>query len=434
MDIGTIHVDVLVAGGGAAGTVAAIAAARQGLKVLLIESQGCLGGSRTATGVDTFYGFYTPGNDVRRIVGGIPWEIVQKLVEEQACFERPNTYGAGTGITYDVEKLKIVYETMAVEAGVTLLYHSYACEVHSEKNQVTHVMVANKSGMTKVQAKVFIDTTGDGDLAFRGGAPFEKSSLNEMQSLSTIFFLGNVHTEEAKQVSHKELVRLMKKGNRLGDYKLPREDGSWHITPHPGVVQCNMVRVPGVDGTDPFAVTLAEIEGRRQVQEYSRFLKENIRGFEQCSLLSTSQYIGVRETRRIIGDYILTEEDVVEGRKFEDVIACCGAPVEDHQPGNGTRWAYVKGDGIYHIPYRALVPKLLDNLLVAGRCLSATHGAHASARNSAQCMAMGHAAGIAAAISIAENKAFHSIDVDSLKKRLIEEKAILNEAVETSVQ
>ncbi|MGM0834799.1 MAG: FAD-dependent oxidoreductase [Bacillota bacterium] len=430
MEKRTINVDVLVTGGGAAGTIAAIAAARQGLKVLLIESQGCLGGSRTATGVDTFYGFYTPGERSRRIVGGIPWEIVQRLVKKQACFERPNTYGAGTGITYDVEQLKVVYEEMALEAGVKLLFHTYACEVSSEKNEISSVVVANKHGLSEIKAKLYIDATGDGDLAARSGAPFEKSTLHEMQSLTTIFFLGNVNTEEARKVPHTEMAQLMREGNKLGSYQLPREDGSWHITPHPGVVQCNMVRVPGIDGTDPFAVTLAEIEGRKQVQEYSRFLKENIRGFEQSYLLSTSQYIGVRETRRILGEYVLTEEDVVEGRKFDDVIACCGAPVEDHQSGSGTRWVYVKGDGIYQIPYRALLPKLVDNMIVAGRCLSATHGAHASARNSAQCMAMGQAAGTAAAISMKENKAFRDINVENLKTRLVEDDAILNEVAE----
>lgn len=425
-----INIDVLVIGGGAAGTNAAIAAARQGLKVILIESQGCLGGSRTATGVDTFYGFYTPGDSRRRIVGGIPWEIVERLKGKNACLERANTYGAGTGITYDVEQLKIVYEEMALEAGVQLLYHTYACQVNTANNQISSIVIANKNGLTEIKAKLYIDTSGDGDIAARSGVPFEKSNRDEMQSLSTIFFLGNVNVEEAKKVTHAELVLHMKQANSAGNFKLPREDGSWHITPNPGVVQCNMVRVPGVDATDPFAVTLAEIEGRKQVQEYTRFLKEKVRGFHQSFLISTSQHIGVRETRRIIGEYVLTEEDVLQATKFGDGIACCGAPVEDHQPGNGTRWAYVQGDGIYHIPYRALVPKVIDNLIVAGRCLSATHGALASARNSAQCMAMGQAAGTAAAICIEENVAFRAIDVENLQSRLQNRNVIINKGIE----
>ncbi|NGQ95773.1 FAD-dependent oxidoreductase [Brevibacillus sp. SYP-B805] len=424
----TTHIlttDVLVLGGGAAGVNAAIAVARKGLDVILIESQGCLGGSRTATGVDTFYGFYTPGEQTRRIVGGIPWEIVQRLAKRKACFERPNTYGAGTGITYDVEQLKIVYEEMVLEAGVRLLYHTYACQVNTENHELQSVVVANKNGLTKICASHYIDTTGDADIAARAGAMFEKSDPSEMQSLSTIFFLANVDIQQAKTMNHQELARKMREANQSGAYRLPREDGSWHITPNPGVVQCNMVRVPGVDATDPFALTLAEVEGRRQAQEYARFLKEQIPGFEQSFLIATSQHIGIRETRRIIGEYVLTEEDVVRGAKFEDAIACCGAPVEDHHSGRETRWAYVQGDGYYHIPYRSLVPKQLKNVIVAGRCLSATHGAQASARNSAQCMAMGQAAGVAASICLDEKTRFSEINVKRLQEELLQQEVIL---------
>jgi hypothetical protein len=420
-----MNADVLVLGGGAAGVCAAIAAARQGMEVILIESQGCLGGSRTATGVDTFYGFYTPGEQSKRIVGGIPWEFVMQLTEEEACFERPNTYGAGTGVTYDVEKLKITYEQTVINAGIKLLFHTYASQVNVEDGQIKGIVVANKSGLTEINAKYYVDTTGDGDIAARAGAPFEKSNVEELQSLTTIFFMANVDIDKAKSVKHSELVEKMKEANRSGNYKLPREDGSWHITPNPGVIQTNMVRVPGVDATDPFALTLAEIEGRKQSQEYARFLKDNISGFEDAFLVATSQHIGVRETRRIIGDYVLTEENVIQGTKFEDAIACCGAPVEDHQPGSGTRWAYVQGDGVYHIPYRSLLPKDINNLIVAGRCLSATHGAQASARNSAQCMAMGQAAGTAAAICWKENTSFRAIDVKKLQDNLVDQGVII---------
>ncbi|MDN4076018.1 FAD-dependent oxidoreductase [Fictibacillus terranigra] len=419
------NTDVLVLGGGAAGVNASIAAARHGLEVVLIESQGCLGGSRTAAGVDTFYGFYTPGENQKRIVGGIPWEIAQKLSIEHSSFERPNTYGAGTGITYDVEKLKITYENMVLEAGVKLLFHTYACQVNVEDHHIMSVVIANKSGLTEISAKFYIDTTGDGDIAARSGAPFDKADSEDLQSLTTIFFMANVDVEKAKSIPHQKMADLMKEANRSGTYKLPREDGSWHRTPNKGVIQCNMVRVSGVDATDPFALTLAEVEGRKQAQEYARFLKEYISGFEQSFLIATSQHIGVRETRRILGEYILTEEDVVRGAKFEDAIACCSAPVEDHHSGSGTRWAYVKGDGIYHIPYKSLVPQNIENLIVAGRCLSATHGAQASARNSAQCMAMGQAAGVAASLCAEENSSFRTLNVKRLQRRLLEQQAII---------
>ncbi|WP_127490725.1 FAD-dependent oxidoreductase [Paenibacillus glycanilyticus] len=418
------NVDVLVLGGGAAGVCAAISAARSGLKVLLVESQGCLGGSRTATGVDTFYGFYTPKQQ-QRIVGGIPWELAQQLLNANAAFERRNTYGAGTGITYDVELLKVVYENAVLTAGAELLYHTYASLVHQSEGNITNVVLANKQGLTEVTAKIYVDTTGDGDIAARAGAPFEKCDANELQSLSTIFFLANIDVETARTISHAELSGKMKAANRSGDYVLPREEGSWHVTPHSGIIQANMVRVSGIDATDPYALTLAEVEGRKQTQEYVRFLKDCVPGFENGSLIGTSHYIGVRETRRITGEYQLTEEDVIAGRRFDDGIACCGAPIEDHRAGADTRWVYVQGDGYYHIPFRSLLPQGIDNLIVAGRCLSATHSAQASARNSAQCMAMGQAAGTAAALSIAHGKAIRQLPMILLLNKLRSQDVIL---------
>jgi hypothetical protein len=148
-------------------------------------------------------------------------------------------------------------------------------------------------------------------------------------------------------------------------------------------------------------------------------------GFENAYLINTGQHIGVRESRKVKGRYVLTEEDVVSGRKFADSIACCGAPIEDHHAGSGTRWVYVKGDGVYNIPYRCLVPERLENVIVAGRCLSATHAAQASARNSAQAMAMGQAAGTAAALCLQENVGFPELDVQKLQKILVSQGSII---------
>jgi hypothetical protein len=197
-------------------------------------------------------------------------------------------------------------------------------------------------------------------------------------------------------------------------------EGSFHATPFPGLIEANMTRVANVDATDVLALSAAETAGRRQVREYVRFLKDKIPGFESAYLVKTGAHIGVRETRRIIGDYVLQKEDVLEARRFEDAIARCGMPIEDHHAASDTRWVYVKDFGYYDIPYRCLIPRGLNNVLVAGRCLSATHDAHASARSAGPAMAMGQAAGIAAAMAVAQNKTIRDIDVAELQSALRE--------------
>lgn len=419
--------DVLVVGGGSAGPLAAIAATRSGLRVLLIESQSALGGSRTVMGVDTFYGFYSPGENTRRVVGGLPYEIVQRLIAKGAAFSRPNTFGAGIGITYDIEELKILFETMVIEAGVELLLHTFVPEVIIENNQLKGVLAANKAGLTKIYAKIIIDTTGDADIAAKAGAPFELAGTEgrPVQSLSMIFFMGNVDTERAFSISQAERTQIMDDTVAGGKYKLNRIGGSIHNTPHPGFVHVNMTRIPNVDATDPFALTKAEIEGRRQVQEYIRFLNNELPGFEKAYLAMTAPYIGVRETRRIRGEYVLTGADVIQGQQFEDAVACCAAPIEDHHAGKGVRWQYVQGPGYYQIPYRTLLPLRVNNLLVAGRSLSATHEAQASARNSAQCMAMGEAAGSAAELTAKLGIQPRDLPIKLLHKALLDGNVLL---------
>ncbi len=419
--------DVVVVGGGSAGALAAIAAGRRNADVLLLESQNALGGSRTIMGVDTFYGFFSPGEQTTRVVGGIAYEIVDRLMDREAAFFRPNTFGAGTGVTYDLEQLKILLEEMALEAGVTLLFHTFVPQVQMDGTQIEAVILANKGGLSKVRASIFIDTTGDGDIAARAGAPFELSGSGDIpvQSLSTIFFMGNVDNEVAFGLSQEERTQLMVDAQASGEYKLTRIGGSIHPTPHDGLVHANLTRIPNVDATDPFALTQAEIEGRRQVSEYVRFLKERHPGFEQAYLSFTASHVGVRETRRLIGEYVLTANDVVEGRTFEDGVVCCAAPIEDHHAGKDVRWQYVEGEGYYQIPYRSLLPGNVDNLIVAGRCLSATHEAQASARNSAQCMAMGEAAGAAAHLTLENEIKPRQLEPSSLLSALLSQNVLL---------
>ena len=393
--------DVVVLGAGCAGCTAAIAAARMGAKTLLVERYGFLGGTSTMV-LDTFYGFYTPGDDSGRVVGGVPWEIVQRLRERRMVIERPSSYGAGQAVTYDPPTLQVVWEETALAAGVQLRLHTFCVDVVKDGDRVTGLVVAGKSGLGIIEADMFIDTSGDADLCFRAGVPFQQTGEDEpRQSLTTTFRLGNVDWARAQKVKRAELVALMKEANIDGSYRLPREEGSIHRTPIEGVVATNMTRVADVDATDPAALTVAEVEGRKQAMEYTRFLRERIPGYEQAFLINFSTQIGVRETRRVYGEYRLTREDVLEARQFEDAVAQCGAPIEDHHAGNDTRWEYVPDGQTYDLPFRSLVPQGVTNLLVAGRCLSATHDAHASVRSMGQCMAMGQAVGTAAGMIVA---------------------------------
>jgi hypothetical protein len=293
--------------------------------------------------------------------------------------------------------------------------------------RVDGVLVSNKAGLREVKAEYVIDASGDADIAARAGAAFELAGGDDLpvQSLSTIFYMGNVDNERAFSLSQRERTELMAHSEASGKYKLTRIGGSIHPTPHPGFVHANLTRVPNIDATDPFALTRAEIEGRRQAHEYARFLIHEHPGFESAYLAMTASYAGVRETRRLIGEYVLTGDDVVAGRKFDDAIACCAAPIEDHHSGKDVRWRYVEGDGYYQIPYRSLLPREIDNLLVAGRCLSATHEAQASARNSAQCMAMGEAAGVSAAIALSQVVQPRDVDLRQLRDQLLKEGVIL---------
>jgi glycine/D-amino acid oxidase-like deaminating enzyme len=417
-------VDVLVIGGGSAGATAAIAAARQGADVALVDRAAYLGGTGTSV-LDTFYGFYCPGEGQRKVVGGIPDEVVARLNERDAVIQRPNTYGAGTGITYDPELLKVVWEELASQAGVRILLHTYFLDVIMKDGLVRGAVVANKAGLQQIRAKVVVDASGDGDVAFRAGGMYEDWRAVPVQSLTTTFRVGNVDMNGARQVTKKQLWSLMTEAVNKHGYRLPRLEGSVHITPYEGIMATNMVRIKVDDPTDPIQLSAAEIEGRRQALEYHRFLRERVPGYEKSVLLNFSTYLGVRESRRIIGDYWLTRENVLNVHKFEDAIAMCGAPIEEHHAGSDTRWEYLPEAAAYDIPYRCLLPKGVEGLVLAGRCLSASHDAHASVRSMGQCMAVGQAAGLAAAQAASKAIAPREIDVRQLQNDLIQLGAIL---------
>ncbi len=419
--------DVAVVGGGSAGCAAAVASARHGARTILVESGGFFGGTAVAV-LDTMYGFFPAGSD-QRIVGGVGWEVANAMLQSHQAMLRGNTYGAGTGVTYEPEALKVEWDRRLLDSGVRPLLHSRMASVIMEGPTVLGIVVLTRRGPFQVLAKRIVDSSGDANVAWAAGCSLEMpSAQRRVQPLTTTFRLGGV----GEPVKTPELHRLMREAAESGDYELPRLEGSAHPTMLPGVYHTNVTRVSGVDATNPWAATFAEIEGRKQAAEYTRFFKDRVPGYEGSYLLNTSVWAGTRETRRLIGEYILTKDDVLEARQFDDAIALCGAPIEDHDGGASTIWRYVAAgdDGeptgrAYGIPYRTLVPKDVEGLLVAGRCLSATHDAHASARSIAQCLSYGHAAGAAAALSVSTGCGLREIDTDTLRSRLAEDGMIL---------
>jgi hypothetical protein len=427
-------VDVCVVGAGWAGSTAAIAAARSGATVLLIDRLPFLGGTSTAV-LDTFYGFFTPGERPRKVVGGIADDVVAGLRDLGPVLTRPNTYGAGAGVTYLAEHLKVVWERLVTDAGARPLLHAMLQAADVRDGRVESILVATRGGLARVGARVFVDASGDADLSAFAGFGFETAGEEDpAQTLTTTFRMANVDLERRRAMSKERLHELMREAVDAGDYDLPRRDGSDHVTPVDGVIATVMTRLEsierGADGrivnaTDPWFLTAAEIAGRRQALEYVRFLRDRVPGYEHASLVALGTQIGVRETRRVYGDYRLTRDDVLSARRFDDDIGLCGAPIEDHRLGAGTAWEYLPEGSAVGIPYRTLLVRDAVNVVVAGRCFSATHDAHASVRSMAQCMAMGQAAGSAAALAVAARMDPRELDPAILRETLRHDGAIV---------
>jgi glycine/D-amino acid oxidase-like deaminating enzyme len=427
-------VDVCVVGAGAAGSTAAIAAARTGASVLLVDRLPFLGGTSTAV-LDTFYGFFTPGSTSRKVVGGIGDDVVAALRDLGPVLERPNTYGAGTGITYLADHLKVVWERLVTDAGARPLLHTLLQAAEVRDGRVESIVLATRAGLARVRARTFVDASGDADLSALAGFGYETAGeLDPAQTLTTTFRMAGVDPDRRRTLSRDEFHALMEDAAASGAYDLPRREGSDHITPVDGVIATVMTRLDSferdaqgriVNATDPWFLTNAEIAGRRQALEYVRFLHDRVPGYEHASLVALGTQIGVRETRRVEGDYRLTGDDVLSARAFDDGIGLCGAPIEDHHGGRGTTWRYLPDGSVVDIPYRSLLVRDAANVLVAGRCFSATHDAHASVRSMAQCMAMGQAAGTAAAMAVDAGNEPRDIDAAVLRDRLRRDGAIL---------
>lgn len=426
------EVDVLVAGAGSAGCCAAIAARGAGApRVLLIDRYGFLGGASTGV-LDTFYGFFTPGPEPKKVVGGVPDRVVDRLDAAGAMYLRANTYGAGTGVTYNPERLKLVWDELVLKAGAQVLLHALLIDVElSAQGKIVGVIVATRDGLGRIQAKRFIDASGDADLCHLAGLAYEKAGqIDPAQTLTTTFRLAKVNHLAFEAAGGKAmLAQRMADAVDSGRHRLPRRKGSFHAMAIPGCAATVAARIADVDPTDPKQLTAAEIEGRRQAFAYEAFVRQCIPGYENARIAALSVGIGVRETRRVYGEYRLTREDCMNVRRFEDKVLLCGAPIEDHRAGKDgqeeTAWAYVPGNAAYDVPYRTLIPRGRDEIWVAGRCFSATHEAHASCRSMAQTMSMGQAAGLAAALSLARDCGARDVPIAQLQSKLTKLGAVL---------
>jgi len=425
------EVDVLVVGAGTAGCCAALAAREFGNpSVGIIERYGFAGGSSTQM-LDTFYGFFTPGDTPRKVVGGIPDRVVDRLDQAGAVFLRPNTYGAGTGVNYNPERLKRVWDELLTRVGVTVWLHTMVVDVESGADgRLIGVVIWTRRGFFRIRARRLIDTSGDADLCHHAGVPYEKAGdIDPAQTLTTTFRMSNVNLDAYEQAGGKKmLMERMAEAVDRGTYGLPRKAGSLHRMNAAGCISTVAVRVAGIDATDFEQLTQAEMEGRRQAFAYEAFFRECVPGFAESNIIGLSHQIGVRETRRVYGEYRLTREDCLNVARFDDKVLLCGAPIEDHRAlenGEETAWGYVPGGQAYDVPYRTLMPKGRDELWVAGRCFSATHDAHASCRSMGQTMAMGQAAGLAAALSLEKDCGARNLPIGDLQERLRQTGAVL---------
>jgi len=435
--------DVIICGGGPAGFGAAIAAARNGVNALLIEKYGFLGGMATAGLVGPFMSCYT---GEQRIIRGIFEELVNSLVQAGAAVD-PKYVRAETGYSgfvpeeehhahvtpFDPEYLKYEMMEMALKAGVHLLFHSLVVGVIQDDDRIQGVVVENKSGRQVYMAKILIDTTGDGDVAFYAGVPYEKGRPLDglLQSASIMFRLGGVNFEGVEQYMQKNpedvYFRSLTRHPKLkNEYISTRDDILFFFLPRKGEVIVNCTRVLNIDGTNVNDLTRGEIEGRQQAMTLLRFFQRYLPGFSNSYLLDMGAQIGIRETRRILGRYLLTKDDLLSYREFPDRIARAAYMVDIHNPtGPGWEAIPIREGKSYTIPYSSLLPKTPSNLLVAGRCISATHVAQSAIRVMPICMAIGQAAGTAAGIAVKQGKGIVEIDIGRLQSVLRDNNVVL---------
>ncbi len=406
-------------GGGSAGTAAAITAARAGVRTVLVEDSAFLGGMSTGGCVGTFCGFYyrDHNGDLSRLVGGFPAEVMDRLASRGHCYG-PVPFKATAAVPYVPWGLKILYDAMArAEPRLTIYLHARFVQALVRDGAIEAITVATRAGRVVMRAPYFIDASGDAALALDAGVPVEKAET--LQYPSTMFYMQQVDLDRA--LPHLfELNDLLEKHFATAD--LPRRSGNLIPTGRPGEVLVAMSRVAidgrPLDAGDAAELTLGEMLGREQAERCGTFLREHMPGFEQAFVSDAAPRLGVRETRRIRGRYALTAEDVLGGRRFGDGVCRAAWPIELHVPGGLTEWRFLDDGLWYTVPYRCLVPERISNLLVAGRCLSATREGFASVRVIGPCMGEGQAAALAVAAALPRGSGLPDVDAQDVRARL----------------
>ncbi len=411
-----LYCDVAVIGGGVGGCAAAIAAARRGLHVTLFEKGVTLGGLATNG--------YVP--QVAGNIEGICLEFCQKLDEAGQLLQRGDV-DYYRNPSFEPEWGKLILESMVVSSGARIMYDAACVDVEmADENTIRRCVFHTKQGKIAVTARIFIDATGDGDVAFRAGAPCELGdpARSGVMQPATTFFRICCLPEAAVEAVRAQYPQdglcfktLVAKARAEGRWTLPRphiniyrgvKDGEWFV---------NVSRLNGVDATDPDSLSAAETEGRRQVREILDFLHDYVPGAEGVRLMSLPATVGIRESRHVLGEYRLDRDDVLEGRVPDDSIMLCSNSIDWHSGGKdaaGTLYLEVRDGDFYGVPYRCLVPRKVENLLVAGRCVSASAAAAAAIRVMPPCMAMGQAAGTAAALALQSDKTPRALDAATL--------------------
>ncbi len=432
--------DVVVVGGGPAGIMAATAAARAGCSALLIERYGFLGGAGTAGGLSTFCGLHarTYGEDVR-VIRGLADELLSRLTKLDGLNTPHLTIADGIAAqAFDISAYKIAADELVTGSGARILFHAMAVgAVLGADGSVAAVLIESKSGRQAVRGRFFIDASGDGDLAYWAGVPWEKApALNGLMYPSLMFRINGVDVNKAGPAPWRTVERLMEEAEAAGTHTFPRKKPIVRPQRNPLEWRANLTQLRtadggAIDGTDVDELTLGELTGRQQALDAFTFIRDRTPGFEDSYIVDIAPQVGIRETRRIVGPYQLTESDVLDCADFDDTIGVNGWPVEAHVAGSVEfRWQR-KERGFNQLPFRIILPGTRGdgtraaNLYVTGRCASMTHGAHAAARVTGPCFEMGEAAGIAAPMALSAGLAGDAIEVAELQRKLEDEGVFL---------